>query len=162
MRLKNHIFLFIVLILIIDLAGCEAFVRKFTRKNKREKEEVLVLAPEEYKDTRTQEERYREFFTFWKSWQDELIDSLLQKKSNKKLKTCADQAIKNLLDMRKMLNPEKQKRLDIYIDRMNLLRDSIASDIYGNNSATYMEKADQIKMSILKEFSYKDIANFLI
>ena len=72
-------------LLLATLIGCEAFVRKFTRKSKNPVEEVMVLAPEEYKGPQqTKEELYRQYFLFWKSWQDELIESLLQNKSNKK------------------------------------------------------------------------------
>ena len=163
MKIKKALLVAISWLLIINLIGCEAFVKKFTRKKKgEEKEEILVIAPEEYKDTRTAEQKYRDAFDFWKSWQDELVESLLQKKSNKKIKSCADEAIKNLLEMRAMLNIEKQKALDVYIDRMKSLKKSIESDIYGNNSSTYMEKADQLKMNISQKFSYRDVAKYLI
>jgi len=154
----------IIFILLIDLLGCEAFVRKFTRKKKKEDmaAEELVLAPEEYKDTMTKEERYRQYFLFWKSWQDELIESLLQKKSNKKQVSCAQEAIKNLENLRQMLNTQMQKKLDVYINKMKTLKDSIAGDTYGANSSTFMEKADQIKMNILRDFSFKKIESSLI
>jgi hypothetical protein len=169
MRLKNQnsglktFSAIIILILIFDLVGCEAFVKKFTRKKKtEEKEEELVLAPEEYKDTMTKEERYRQHFEFWKSWQTELYESLLQKKSNKKQVDCANEAIKNLFSMRQMLNLEKQKKLDIYINQMKNLKDSIESDTYGYNTSTYMQKADSIRMNILRDFSYKKIESSLL
>jgi hypothetical protein len=39
----------VILFLVFTLTGCEAFVRKFTRKPKQEYTEPPVLAPEEYK-----------------------------------------------------------------------------------------------------------------
>ena len=159
----RFLFPIIIFILILDLVGCETIAKKFTRKRKTEdKVEELVLAPEEYKDTRPKIEIYRDYFDYWKSWQSELYESLLQKKSNKKQVDCADQAIKNLFSMRKMLNVDAQKKLDVYINRMKQLRDSIASDIYGNNSSTYMEKAEQLRMSIIKDFSCRKIQDYLI
>ena len=161
---RKAFMIFVFSLLVIDLVGCDAFVRKFTRKKKKEDMalEELVLAPEEYKDTMTKEQRYRQYFLFWKSWQDELIESLLQKKSNKKQVDCANEAIKNLLSIQTLLNTEKQKKLEKYINQMQQLKDSISSDIYGNNISTYMEKADHIKMNILRDFSYKKVAASLL
>ncbi|MCX5709584.1 MAG: hypothetical protein NT088_02500 [Candidatus Omnitrophica bacterium] len=60
MRYAKYFKLFVILLLVIDLAGCEAFVRKFTRKKKDQgPAEELVIVPEEYKDTRTTETKYR-------------------------------------------------------------------------------------------------------
>jgi len=163
--MRNRKFVAIIIfVLLVNFVGCEALARKFTRKKKTEDKvaEELVLAPEEYKDTRTKEEVYRQYFEFWKSWQSELYESLLQKKSNKKQVDCAQQAINNLMNMRQMLNPDKQKKLDVYINKMKQLRDSIAADIYGNNSTTYTEKADRIKMNVLRDFSYKKIESSLL
>ncbi|MCM8797573.1 MAG: hypothetical protein NC923_06860, partial [Candidatus Omnitrophica bacterium] len=39
----------IVILAIFFLAGCEAFVRKFTRKKQRVEQEMPVITPEEYK-----------------------------------------------------------------------------------------------------------------
>jgi len=149
----------IILILIFDLIGCEAFVKKFTRKSKKEdKVEEMVLAPEEYRDTRSKEQIYREYFDFWKSWQTELVESLLQKKSNKKQVSCAQEAIKNLSSLRDLLSPEKQKKLDVYINQMKSLMDSISGDTYGANTSSYMEKAEALRMNILRDFSYKKVS----
>lgn len=162
--MRNRAFASIIIfILAVNLIGCESFVKKFTRKKKIEgPQEELVLAPEEYKDTRTAEEKYRQYFEFWKSWQTELYESLLQKKSNKKQVSCANEAIKNLYSLRQMLNQEKQKKLDIYINQMNSLKDSIALDTYGYNSFTYMQKVDSIRMNILRDFSYKKTEGSLL
>ncbi|MFA5150687.1 MAG: hypothetical protein WC433_07270, partial [Candidatus Omnitrophota bacterium] len=76
MRSKRRWFLlFTFYFLLFTLCGCEAFVRKFTRKSKKDKVPVeMVLAPEEWKGPQmTKEEQYRQYFVFWQSWQDELI-----------------------------------------------------------------------------------------
>src|SRR3990167_4305344 len=109
MRLKKTLRLFFIYFLIIDLLGCDAFVRKFTRKRKKEDlpQEEMVLAPEEWKGPQmTKEQMYRQYFMFWKSWQDELVESLLQKRSQKKQIDCSLEAIKNLLSLRALLNTE--------------------------------------------------------
>jgi hypothetical protein len=107
----------VIVILVVSLAGCEAFARKFTRKPKTVKTEELVLAPEEYKPpSRTPEEVYRGYFLFWKSWQDELINALAQDSSSRKKRIdCAQEALKNLTSMRDMLDDASWKKINKYV-----------------------------------------------
>lgn len=165
MRPKKVLRLFIISFLIIDLLGCDAFVRKFTRKRKKESlpQEEMVLAPEEWKGPQmTKEQMYRQYFLFWKSWQDELIEALLQKKSQKKQVDCSLEAIKNLLGLRALLNADSQKKLDNYINRLKDLHGSISRDFYGSSSLSYANSAERIKRGILSDFSYNKIKNYLL
>ena len=160
---KGFIFA-IGLILIINLTGCEAFTRKFTRKSKKDKvPEEMVLAPEEWKGPQmTKEEQYRQYFIFWQSWQDELIDALTQNASQKKRLDCVQQALKNLAGMRSLLNETKQKQLDIYLRQMADLQNDIKADIYGTASNFYRQNAERLRMNILQYFSYSDVKNDLL
>ncbi|MBM3246702.1 MAG: hypothetical protein FJZ13_05210 [Candidatus Omnitrophica bacterium] len=166
-KIKNTKFVlkfFIFSFLIFNFLGCEAFVRKFTRKPKKENlpKEELVLVPEEYKGPQmSREELYRQYFLFWKSWQDELINSLSAGANHKKQISCLDEAIKNLLNLRALLNAEKQKKLDVYINQSNGLKDLVAQDLYGNNIAINRRNAEQLRRNILKDFSYNKIKNYL-
>jgi len=155
----------VISFLIVNLLGCEAFVRKFTRKTKKENnlKEEMVLAPEEWSGPQmTSEQIYRQYFMFWKSWQDELIEALLQKKSQKKKIDCSLEAIKNLLGLRTLLNAQAQKKLDNYINQNKDLRDSISRDSYGSSSSSYANSAERIKRNILRDFSYNKIKNSLV
>ncbi len=154
----------LILFLIFSLLGCEAFVRKFTRKSKKDKApEEMVLAPEEWKGPKmTKEEKYRQYFIFWQSWHDELINALLSNASQKKRLDCLEQAIKNLVGMRGLLNESKQKQLDVYLRQFNDLREEIQSDIYGSAKDSYRLNAEKLRMNILQRFSYDDIKNDLI
>ena len=156
--------LIIFCLLIFNLLGCEAFVRKFTRKPKKENlpQEEMVLAPEEYVPEVNKEELYRQYFLFWKSWQSELIDSLVQKRSHKKQMECVEEAIKNLMNMRSLLNEEKQRRLDPYIGRTEELKSSIARDVYGASAFTSAQAAERLRMNILRDFSYNKIKDSLL
>jgi len=150
---------------LVTLIGCDAFVRKFTRKSKKENlpQEEMVLAPEEYKGHQmSKEELYRQYFLFWKSWHDELIESLLQHKSQKKQIDCAEEAIKNLINLMALLNIDMQKKLDIYIARLKELQSQISKDLYGNNAITNVQRLERIKRDILRDFSYNKIKNYLI
>lgn len=151
--------------LIFNLLGCEAFVRKFTRKPKKEKipHEEMVLAPEEYKGPQmTKEGLYRQYFLFWRSWQDELIASLSVGANHKKQIDCANEALKNIVNLKALVNAEKQKKLDIYIGQLNDLKGLITQDIYGNNVSSHRQKAERIRRNILQDFSYRDIKGYLL
>lgn len=165
MKIKKIFYISGICFLILNLIGCDAFVRKFTRKKKKENlpQEEMVLVPEEYKSPQmSKEELYRQYFLFWKSWQDELSESLLQRKSQKKQIDCAEEAIKNLVSLRGLLNEEKQKKLDVYIVRLKGLKDEISKDLYSNNAASSYQSAERIKRNILKDFSYNKIKDFLV
>ena len=150
-------------LLLVSLMGCEAFVRKFTRKPKKtEVREELVLVPEEYSISDISlEERYRQYFLFWKSWQDELIAALGSSISYKKIKGCLKEAIRNLEEMRSLLYEEKQKELDVYLERLRQLSNEISQDIYGTRLVTHKGRAESLKRNILKDFSYSKIKNHL-
>jgi len=146
--------------LLLTIIGCDAFVRKFTRKPKKEDlpQEEMVLVPEEYKENQmSREVVYRQYFLFWKSWQDELINGLSQKVSNKRQIDCAEEAIKNLTSLKGLLNTGQNKKLDIYIGAMQELRDLIAQDPYGNNAALNIHNAERLKRDILRDFSYSKV-----
>ncbi|MCX5710837.1 MAG: hypothetical protein NT060_02555 [Candidatus Omnitrophica bacterium] len=158
MKYSKYFKLFVILLLVVDLAGCESFVRKFTRKKKQEgPTEELVLVPEEYKDTRTAEAKYREHFTYWKAWQDELVESLLMNKSLKKRVDCAEQALKHLSELKPLLIAKKQQELSGYLARLADLRDMISDDTYGTNNHFYRNKAENIRRNVLQHFSYPGI-----
>lgn len=162
---KRIVFVLIVVFLLPSLVGCEAFVRKFTRKPKKDKikKEEMILVPEEYKGPNmSQEELYRKYFLFWKSWDNELHESLSGSGANhKKQISCAKEAIKNLVQMKFYLNEEKQKKLDVYIDRLGALKELIARDVYSSKVAIHRNNAERIRRGILKDFSFEKIKDSL-
>ena len=160
---KPWFLLFTFYFLLFTLCGCESFVRKFTRKSKKEKApEEMVLSPEEWKGPQmTKEQQYRQYLLFWQSWQDELITSLIQNSSNKKKNDCIEQAMNKLLNMSGLLKETKQRQLDIYLSQMNDLKKSIKADIYGVSSNSIRQDAERTRRDILQYFSYNDIKNDL-
>ena len=157
------IFIFILLSGLISSIGCEAFVRKFTRKPKKDKvKEEPVLAPEDYSLSNiSSEERYRQYFLFWKSWQDELITALSSSGSYKKTKICLKEAIKNLEEIESLLFEEKQKELAVYLERLHQLENEIKHDIYGTRLVSHQSETERLKRDILRDFSYPKVKNHL-
>jgi hypothetical protein len=152
--------------LIVSLAlsqiGCDAFVRKFTRKPKKDQlqAEELVLEPQEYKGPlMSREEVYRQYFLFWKSWQDELYLAFYDNRSNKKQLDCCQEAVKNLYNIRGLLDEGRQKLVDGYIAQLNTLKESIKSDTGGINNARHAQLTERIKRNIIKDLSYAKIKN---
>ena len=161
--MKRLLMIFLSGILLISLTGCEAFVRKFTRKSKKTDQSVeMVLAPEEYKGPNmTKEELYRQYFLFWKSWQDELINALNQNSSLKKKVDCAQEALKNLANMRGLLIEPAGKNLDVYIARLKDLASDMQSDVYGAHNNSSKDEAGRIKADIERGFIYPKVKNYL-
>jgi hypothetical protein len=110
----------------------------------------------------TKEEQYRQYFLFWQSWQDELMEALLQNKSLKKRVDCAQQAVNNLVNMQQLLNDVQKKKLQIYIVRMKDLKRNVGGDIYGSENGANFHKAEILKLDIQKNFSFSDVKNSII
>ena len=164
MKFKKIVIKCFVLFIIINLLGCEAFIRKFTRKSKGpEVREEVVLAPEEYKGSgMTKEQIYRQFFVFWRSWQDELILALNFNDNHRKQVDCAQEAMKNLVNLRPYLKEDKQKQLDTYIVKMNDLKNSINNDTYCRNSIWYRQKAEKLRRDIIRDLSFPKIKPYIL
>jgi len=163
MRLRNIFLFMLCCFVLLELAGCESFTRKFTRKSKKSDRAVeMVLVPEEYKGPNmTKEELYRQYFLFWKSWHDELENALTQKSSLKKKVDCAQEALKNLINMKGMLVSDMQKHIDVYVNKTIELLAAIKSDVYGTNDFRNLQLAERIKMDIHREFIYPKVRNYL-
>jgi len=173
MKLQNRISVIKILLLycglwivVCELCGCEGFARKFVRKHKPEekKEEEVVLVPQEYNAGGiNKEELYREYFLYWSSWQDELIDTLSSRDSNRKKQVDSlREAVKNLVSMKDLLKPDKQLLLDNYINEMNNLKEDITKDLYENSIANNLMKAQRIKRKIQRDFSFSKIKDYLL
>jgi uncharacterized protein YeeX (DUF496 family) len=163
MRIKKILSVLLFSSLLLDLLGCEAFTRKFTRKSKKSDAAIeMVLVPQEYLGPNlTKEEIYRQYYTYWSSWQDELINALIQNASLKKKVDCAQQALKNLVNMKMMLVEDAQKNFDLEIAKLNDLLAYIQKDIYGANNSRNLRAAEQIKSNIHQGFIYPKIRNYL-
>lgn len=155
----------LILAICLDLIGCDAFVRKFTRKKKKEDfpQEELVLAPEEYKGPQmSKDELYHQCFFYWRAAHDELINALWHNASYKKRISCAEETIKSLLNLRPLLNEQMQKKLDDYITKLKELKGQILKDTYGIANNNNRQSAERLKRNILRDLSYPKIKNYLI
>lgn len=158
------IFLLITYSLVLStLFGCEAFVKKFTRKPKHEEPvEEMVVVPQEYSSVfKDNAEAYRQYFLYWQSWQEELITAFLSRASQKRQLSCINEARKNLLSLKWLLQEQKQKELEGYIQELEDLRSNVEKDPYLNNTGVNRSAAELLKRNILKDFSYRNIKDYL-
>ena len=168
MRIKSYCLKFIFICglwtMACGLIGCEAFVKKFTRKPKKEivPREEMVLVPIEYKaPAEDKEGAYRQYFLYWKSWHEEFINSLFPGMNRRKQLECVMETIKNLEQLRGLLKEENQKELSVYIGRINELKDSIEKDAYGIIIESHRRSAERIKRGIIRNYSYNKIKDYL-
>lgn len=163
MKVKSAFYFLLTISLLLNTIGCESFVRKFTRKNKKSAQPVeMVLAPEEYKGPQmSQEELYRQYFIYWQSWQDELINALTQRSSLKKKVDCAQEALKNLVNMQSRLLPQAQKNFDPTLSRFRELLANLKNDLYGSRDSSFRQEAVQLKANVQRDFAYAKIRNYL-
>ncbi|MFH1442066.1 MAG: hypothetical protein ABIH18_08530 [Candidatus Omnitrophota bacterium] len=152
--------LFIIYCLLFTSMGCDAFVRKFTRKPKKDKEkkEELVLVPVEYNTEKvSKQDLYQQYFLFWKTWQEQLIDSLRYETNWKRSIGCASEAAGNLEQMQKLLKKEKQEELSPYVKQLRDLVTAMENDPYCRRVDYYLAAARRLKTKIQKKFSSKKI-----
>jgi len=150
-------------LLVTLLMGCEAFVRKFTRKPK--KPEVLkepVLIPEVYPElTYSTYDMYKDSYLFFRSWMDELINYLEPSENRKKQIDCINEAKENLLKMHSVLKEEKQKELESYIRKLDEIKDQIKGFLSQDKFYSLKNQSINLKSRISKNFSYSKIKDFI-
>lgn len=147
-------------LLLATLTGCEAFVRKFTRKPKGEiRKEEPIIQPEAYPDiSSANDELYKDYFLFWESWVDELSSFLNDKANFKKQKECASESLDNLIKMQSLLNDEKAKSLEPLIVEFTTVKKIIFSGRLNSTDFYYLSaKAERIKTKVRRNFAFSKI-----
>lgn len=154
--LRKIIVIFLVASLISGLTGCETLRRKFTRKRKAKPVRPMFYREGESEMTRPPLELYMMHYVYWKTWMDDLINNAgVNKKRDKR---ASNEAIGNLLDMRKRLTEEKQKELDEYIDEVRRITDKIQTGILNEaRLGRLKQELDKVKSRVVRKFYYKKV-----
>jgi len=159
--MKKAISIFLIVIAALELTGCEAMQRKFTRKKKR-----TPIRPRFYQEgaaeTRPHLELYMMHYTYWKTWAEELVAKAGT--NNKRDLLASREALGHLRDMRKYLSEEKAKELDIYIENTRNITDQITE----GGGAPEMrigylkQKLDNIRARVVRNFYYKKVRDDIL
>jgi dsDNA-binding SOS-regulon protein len=127
--MKRRIFVLFILCVcgVSLLTGCESLRKKFTRKKKStETQEVMIITPRDYSaHPFTSDVLYKQYFIYWKSWNQELITSLTDGSSYKKVLDCVDQSLVNIKKMETYLKEDKAKELEVYVKKTEDLKNQI-------------------------------------
>jgi hypothetical protein len=164
-RVKKLLQFCCALALIFQLSGCESLGRKFVRKPNPDslKKEEVVFAPEEYKgEGVSNADLYRQYFLYWRTWQDELIDSLDSNGNRKRQIDTLNEGLKNLDNIKALIKPEAAAKLETYIKDLLGLREAIIKDDYANRVAENRRQAERIKRGILNDFSFGKIKDSIL
>lgn len=147
----------------ILFSGCQSLQKKFIRKPKDEpKAEEPLLMPQAYNIADNKETLYKNYFVYWRSFQDELIAALEANLSAKKQASCADFAVTNLEKLREFLNEEKQAVLDPYLAELKSLRGKIKeSDLAGAKLGIVKHKLSVNRRNIIHNFMYSKVKDDL-
>jgi hypothetical protein len=151
---------------LVSLSGCETLTRKFVRKSKAEKENVdeVIYSPQEYPaQIMSNNDMYRDYYTFWKGWHQELVDVLSEGQNHKKQVECINEIINNLNKMKDLLVPEAQEGLKRYIQRLSPIQQEIvAGRSNASNFSTMKAQLESIRTKINNEYSAKKAQNYII
>lgn len=157
---SRKIICLIVFILCVSVSGCAGVQRKFARKKKEEAKPLPIVTTYDYRKELRVDELYKKHFLFWKTSQGELIDRMGA--GYKKRVECYDQAIANLMEMKKYLNDLKGLELEPLINEILSLDPAIRKiDLTRNETYRMQRLLEKTKRQIEKKFSYSDVKNSL-
>lgn len=156
MRNKEIRFLVFVLVAAMTVSGCAQIRDKFVRKPKEEPTAKRYQVVRAY-DVHPSMELYTKRYIYWKNWHRELLE-VLTNSNQKKRVVAIEQDISNLMDMRDMLVDEKGDQLQVIIDEMIVLENTIKHErITAGNETRVRRKLEMLGREIKKDFSYTKI-----
>ena len=160
--IKKIITTILLLSLISSLTGCETVRRKFTRKKKAKTVRPMFYKKDgDFEEKRPPAELYEMHYVYWKTWMDDLIDraGLNRKRDNRSI----NEAISNLIDMKKYLTGEKKEELDQYIEEIKIATDRIRSTkLIGARMSGLRQNLDKLKRRVARKFYYKKVKDYIV
>ncbi|MDP8260620.1 MAG: hypothetical protein P9L96_06490 [Candidatus Gygaella obscura] len=145
--------------------GCEAFAKKFVRKPKKNEQSIeIVLEPREYPESPLpNEDLYRQRFTFWKYWQDELINSLYLGGNRKKQIEAVNYSIEFLNSLKKLLSQEPSERIDLELAQLEKVKTCLGKAFISNDDLRRIKRQlEKQKFRIDRNFVFSNIERDLL
>lgn len=147
------------------VAGCETLRKKFTRKKKSPaSQEAVIVSPRDYgAHPFPSDVMYKQYFAYWKSWNQELVSALIDRASDKKVLDCADQAVMNLKKMASYLQEEQANQLNVYVKKTEDLKEEMAAAraMLAMTPYRYRYAADRILSEVNRKFDFRHMKDFL-
>ncbi len=140
--------------------------KKFTRTKRAKKvEEPMVITPRDYDaHPLPNDVLYRQYFYYWKSWNDELVASLAEREPNKKIAFAAEQTLNNLVKMRSYLKEEKAKELDPFIGEARALVEALGErpTMLPSQYDSYRYRAERLLARVNRGFDNRKVKEMLL
>ena len=159
-RITSKILLAVLaLALLIDLSGCAALKKKFTRKRKKDVKMPVYYQVRKY-DITPSLELYEKHYIVWVNWHKELVQELGDNfKSDKK---SAQEMIANLEDMGTLLVDEKRDELTPHIVELQKVTAIIDKrNMTKANETRIRHILDREYRAIKREFSTSKMKNYI-
>jgi hypothetical protein len=157
--MKRLISILLAFFLLLNLAGCDAVAKKFTRKKKETVKMPRFYQPQKY-TKKPSPELYKKHYVYWESFQAELVNVLGE--SHKKDLMCIEQIVSNLRDMQNILDPEKGAELKKHVDRLVSVKDTIEREELSQfNKDSIKSTLEHEERLIRREFVYGKIKDHL-
>jgi hypothetical protein len=111
--------------------GCEAIVKKFTRKPKHASARPSpVISFQDYSAGATPQERYRKHYLLFEYWNAELMDELQRAMMNaKRARRASGEAVQELRELRGLLQEPQRAMIDPVIDQRQRLDGQLKADV---------------------------------
>lgn len=155
-RLLAFILMFCVL---LNITGCEAMRKKFTRKKKEPVRAPRIYQVKKYVKVPSPE-LYKKHYAYWMTWHSELLRVLGE--NHKKDMVCIEGILSNLDDMQNILIDEKANKLRPHIESMVKVKGIMVNEDLTMFNKDYVRMAlEREDRAIKREFVYDKVKDSL-
>ena len=161
--MKRTISFVFIFILAAGLVGCSSLPKKFIRKKKEPAHVAKAIYTQEgtYQKQYSNEYYYKSHFTYWQTWQSEFLSQLGG--NNSKVARCAQEALSNLVEMKRYLKPEKQAELDVQVQVMADINKKMESGYFTKSTqGTLRSDLERVQRIVNNNFYFNKVKDDLI
>ena len=157
--ISKTLFMVIASSLLLNLFGCAALKKKFTRKKKSKPREELFTPVKEY-DVKPSIDLYQKHYIYWFNWHKKLVVELGGNfKSDIK---CVEEMIANLGDMTTLLVDEKAGELFSHIRELKKIEDVLSKRNMSGGKKTRLKRVlEREYRAINRGFSPKKMKGYI-
>ncbi|MFA6321166.1 MAG: hypothetical protein WCY36_04835 [Candidatus Omnitrophota bacterium] len=157
--MKKWILALIIIILTVNLTGCDAVQRKFTRKKKNVVKKPRFYQLKKY-TKKPSPELYKQHFAYWESWQAELMQYVGQ--NHKKDVRAIEEATGHLKDLQNILIPSKAEEMQPHVEKMEYAKEIIyRGDLSFANKDYVRSLIEREDRAIKRDFCYSKVRDSL-
>lgn len=154
-------------VMTLSLTACEPLRKKFSREKKKtvvkNTDFLPVLEPIDYPDkNHTSEEHYKQHYSLWKIWQEELIQSLSLEQNDKRQKYLLVEVIEQLKEMQKWIVEEKSAELAGIISAVQSVEKDFDEPSLMRNVYSMKQTIERAGKEIRAQFSPKIMTDYYI